>query len=49
MQNKSKEGILCISFNQDNSAFSVGTESGFRLFATSPFKELNQRGNKNIN
>jgi len=30
--------ILSVSFNQDNSCFSIGTENGFMIFETYPFK-----------
>ena len=35
--------ILSISFNQDNSCFSVGTEDGFMIFETYPFKNQYKR------
>ena len=31
--------ILNISFNQDNSCFSVSTEKGFKIYETIPFKK----------
>lgn len=33
------QGLLTKSFNQDVSHFSVGSDSGFRIFLISPFKE----------
>ena len=38
--------VLYINFNQDNSCFCVGTEEGFLICATSPFKILLSRSNK---
>ena len=35
--------ILNISFNQDNSCFSIGTENGFMIFETYPFKNQYKR------
>lgn len=37
------EKILYISFNQDSSCFSVGTEKGFRIYSTLPFKNISNR------
>ena len=39
--------ILCISFNQDYSCMAAGTEKGFYIFNTNPFKKKFFRG-KNI-
>ena len=36
--------MLYISFNQDASCFSVGTETGFTIFNLNPFKEIFNRG-----
>jgi hypothetical protein len=36
--------MLYISFNQDSSCFSVGTETGFTIFNLNPFKEIFNRG-----
>ena len=30
--------IISISFNQDSSCFAVGTEKGFDIFTSNPFK-----------
>ena len=30
--------MIDISFNQDNSCFSIGTENGFKIYQTYPFK-----------
>ena len=32
------DSIISVSFNQDNSCFSIGTENGFKIFQTYPFK-----------
>lgn len=37
--------ILYISFNQDFSCFSIGTEKGFKIFNTYPFKDNIDRSN----
>jgi len=31
--------ILYCNFNQDQSCFAIGTQSGFKIFQTNPFKE----------
>jgi len=43
------EGILYISFNQDQTCLVVGTENGFKLFDIIPFKLRYQRGMTYIN
>lgn len=35
--------MLYISFNQDNSAFSVGTENGFRIYNSFPYRDFYER------
>jgi hypothetical protein len=35
--------ILSISFNQDASCFAAGTERGFRIFNTFPYKDNFER------
>ena len=35
--------MLYVSFNQDYSAFSVGTERGFRVYNTYPYKDYYER------
>ena len=35
---ESSHGILYVAFNQDSKCFSVGTETGFRIYNTNPFK-----------
>ena len=37
------EKILYVSFNQDSSCFSVGTEKGFRIYSTFPYKNISNR------
>lgn len=37
-KNKDKEVLYC-SFNQDQSCFAVGTQTGFKIFSTAPLKE----------
>ena len=34
-----EEEMIYASFNQDASCFAVGTEKGFKIFNTIPFKE----------
>jgi len=36
---KNLNKILIASFNQDGSCFSIGTESGFKIYSTNPFRE----------
>jgi len=38
------DSIICVSFNQDTSCFAAGTERGFRIFNTYPFKDNFERG-----
>ena len=37
--------ILYLNFNNDYSCISVGTENGYIIYNTSPFKELYKRSN----
>lgn len=37
--------ILYVSFNQDSSCFSVGTETGFKIYNTNPYKPNFERSN----
>ncbi len=39
----SQDEILYISYNQDQACFSCGTQSGFRIFTTHPFKDTFRR------
>jgi hypothetical protein len=41
------EEILCLSFNQDCTCMAAGTEKGFIIFNTNPFKKKFYRGNNN--
>ena len=50
MENEKKEDlsnqqILSINFNQDGSCFAIGTQKGFKIYNTSPFKENIERRN----
>ena len=38
-----KESILYTSFNQDQSCFVCGTQSGFKIFNSFPFKDSYKR------
>ena len=40
--------LLHISFNQDHSCFSIGSEQGFRIYELNPFKTIFERSNKFI-
>ena len=40
---ESNNKILYIGFNQDDSAFSIGTEYGFQIYNSNPFKLIIQR------
>ena len=33
------ESMLYVTFNQDASCFAIGTETGFRIYSTNPFKD----------
>ena len=44
IDNKSNE-LLSVSFNQDGTCFSVGTEKGFEIFISNPFKFYFERRN----
>lgn len=38
-----RELLLNINFNQDGTCFAIGTEKGFKIFTTTPFKEHSDR------
>ena len=39
-----KSDILCIQFNQDQGCFACGTQRGFKIYNTHPYKDTFQRG-----
>ena len=43
--NISDDSMLYVTFNQDASCFAVGTERGFRIYNTFPFKDNFERSN----
>ena len=40
---KNEEYMLYVNFNQDNSCFAIGTEKGFHIYNTFPYKEIFSR------
>ena len=44
MDNSKEDNLLYISLNQDQTCLVVGTEKGFKVYDTIPFKLRYQRG-----
>ena len=44
MDNSKEDNLLYISLNQDQTCLVVGTEKGFKVYDTIPFKLRSQRG-----
>jgi len=40
-----EDQMLFVTFNQDASCFAVGTEKGFKIFNSFPFKDSFERSN----
>lgn len=40
---KNEDNMLYVNFNQDFSCFAIGTEKGFHIYNTYPYKELFNR------
>ena len=45
----SEDQMLFVTFNQDASCFAVGTEKGFKIFNSFPFKDSFERSKLIIN
>ena len=41
-----EDQMLFVTFNQDASCFAVGTEKGFKIFNSFPFKDSFERSKK---
>ena len=41
--NPEKDKLLYVSFNKDSSCISCGTEKGFQIFGTNPFRKIVSR------
>jgi autophagy-related protein 18 len=41
----SEDQLIYVNFNQDASCLAIGTERGFKIFHTSPFKDSVERSN----
>ena len=46
--NENHSEILYISFNQESTCISIGTETGFKIINACPFLDLYYRDMKNI-
>lgn len=44
MDNSKEDDLLYMSLNQDQTCLVVGTEKGFKVYETMPFKLSYQRG-----
>ncbi len=44
-----EDQMLFVTFNQDASCFAVGTEKGFKIFNSFPFKDSFERSNNQLN
>ena len=42
---KFKEKILYVTYNQDSSCLSLGTQEGYMIYNISPFKNIYKRSN----
>ena len=42
-QQQTKEEILYVGFNQDQGCFACGTQKGFKIFNTHPFRDTFER------
>jgi hypothetical protein len=49
MESTEDDQMLYVTFNQDASCFAVGTERGFKIYNSYPFKDNFERGNLNFN
>lgn len=43
MENTTTDEVLFVTFNQDHTLIAIGTEKGFRIYNSVPFKELFHR------
>jgi autophagy-related protein 18 len=42
---KDSNNFLYLSFNQDNSCISIGTQDGYMIYNVSPFSKIYKRSN----